>query len=242
MKIDGAAFAPLEVKFADDAPLGEFTGYGAVFRNVDSHGDRIEPGAFNASLEGHKAAGTFPVMYAEHGPVTGGDPLPIGVWQEMLEDGNGLRVKGKLSALDTDYGRRLHGLLRDGALKGLSIGYRARRDAITYGKNPGEPRRTLKAVDLVEVSLVSRPANPLANVDAVKAAVMAGDLPTLREFKNWLREAARFSNAQAEHVAAFGFKSLITARDAGEAGGDTGLKDAIASVRGLFSEPTRRFL
>lgn len=231
--VSGAAYAALEVKFAQDGAPGEFEGYGAVFGNVDGHGDLIVHGAFRDSLAMHKASGSMPHMYVEHGPALGGDPLPVGVWTDMQEDGNGLRVKGKLSALDTDMGRRIHGLLKDGALKGLSIGYRAKRDAIVYGREAGQPKRTLKSLALTEVSLVADPANPLAGVDRVKAAVMSGDLPTLREFEDALREQLGLSRSQAAHVAARGFKSLLTERDAGGAG-DNGLKDAIAGVRGLF--------
>jgi phage head maturation protease len=53
------------------------------------------------------------------------------------------------------------------ALNGLSIGYVA-KDYELHGK--GSPaRRTLKAVDLVEVSLVTRPADSFARVRSVKA-------------------------------------------------------------------------
>ena len=235
--VSGAAYAALEVKFAQDGAPGEFEGYGAVFGNIDSHGDVIMPGAFKDSLARYKAAGSLPRMYVEHGPALGGDPLPVGVWTDMQEDGNGLRVKGKLSALDTDFGRRIYGLLKDGALKGLSIGYNAKRDAIVYGREAGQPKRTLKSLHLMEVSLVSDPSNPLAQVDrhktAVQEALNDGRLPTLREFKNWVRERLQLSHSQAEHVAAFGYKTLLTERDAGGAG-DNGLKDAIAGVRGLF--------
>jgi phage head maturation protease len=52
------------------------------------------------------------------------------------------------------------------ALNGLSIGYRAKDFEI---HKSGPVKRTLKAVDLVEVSLVTFPANSKATVLSVKA-------------------------------------------------------------------------
>ena len=40
----------MEVKFASDK-TGVFSGYGAVFGNVDSYGDVIEKGAFKSPIE-----------------------------------------------------------------------------------------------------------------------------------------------------------------------------------------------
>ena len=50
--------------------------------------------------------------------------------------------------------------MKEKTLDGLSIGYRAKD--YTRGTKENEPRRTLKAVDLVEVSLVTFPANEAA--------------------------------------------------------------------------------
>jgi HK97 family phage prohead protease len=167
----GIFTAPLELKFAGDGTAGEFEGYGAIFGNTDWHGDQVVPGAFTASLAEHKARGTMPAMFIEHGPALGGDRLPAGIWTVMEEDAKGLRVKGKISALDTDYGRRVRSLMQDGALKGLSMGYRVSTNGAVYGKKAGEPRRQLKAVHLTEVSIVRDPSNANAQVDGIKAAL-----------------------------------------------------------------------
>ena len=293
--------APLEVKFADDA-LGEFSGLASAYGVVDSHGDVVVPGAFSASLAEHKARGSMPTMYVQHGPALGGDPLPVGVWTHMEEDAHGLRVKGRISALDTDYGRRIRSLVQDGALKGLSIGYNVATNGAVYGRKPGEPRRTLKAVRLVEVSLVTTPSNDRAKVESIKSLLesevrtairwlraaialherhMSGDAPTtgaagrrsqqdmmdqmrnalaaltddaepsrmsgmkalpqFREFRDLLREQWDFSRSQAEHIAEFGYKSLLARESAdGEAMTDeakAALDDIRATAR-AFSLPS----
>jgi len=165
--------APLEVKFTSGGPAGEFSGYGAVFGNVDAHGDIIMPGAFAQSLAERKAAGRPIPMHVMH-RVLGGDGLPVGVWTDVAEDDKGLKVSGKISGMDTDTGKLLHARIKDGALGGLSIGYSVRPGGSVLGKKPGEPKRTLKALNLHEISLVDDPSNALSRVEEIKAAMGAG--------------------------------------------------------------------
>ena len=195
----------IEVKFSTDdmdAATGTFSGYGAVFGNVDGHGDVIVPGAFKASLDEWGRRGRFPSMKLMHGsngnPFTG-DDLPIGKWTEMREDARGLFVKGQLSALDTDRGRLIHALMRDGVLDGLSIGYRTKQAS----RLTGAAKRQLEVLDLSEVSIVDNPSNDLARMSEVKAAA----IKTIREFEDFLRDAGGFSNAAAKAIASGGFKA-----------------------------------
>ncbi len=161
------ALAPTEFKFAD-AAAGSFSGYAAVFGNVDSHGDMIVPGAFKESLAERKAQGRGVPLHLMHA-VLGGDGLPAGVLHTLEEDDKGLRVEGKISAANTDHGRRVIGLMNDGAFGGMSIGWSLRRNGAVYGKNAGEPKRTLKSINLIEVSLVTDPSNPLAVIAEMKS-------------------------------------------------------------------------
>ncbi len=55
-------FGLTEVKFADGAAAGTFSGYGAVFSNEDYGGDVILPGAFTETLAEWKAKGKLPKM------------------------------------------------------------------------------------------------------------------------------------------------------------------------------------
>lgn len=169
----GCIGAPFEVKFADsEAMPGSFEGYGAVFGNIDSHGDVVEPGAFAKSLlERSRDGASLPPMYKMHGAMTGNRHEPIGVWEQMSEDTNGLFVKGRLIGLDTEQGKWNYSQLREGALKGLSIGYRVMPNGARKGSDRvGEPKRYIKAVHLREVSLVDDPSNVRARVHSMKAA------------------------------------------------------------------------
>lgn len=198
-----AFYAPFEVKFADASTPGTFEGYGAVFGNIDAYGDVIQKGAFKETLRDWNKSKKLPPMLVQHGGwmMTDMDALPVGIWEAMSEDDTGLHVKGRLINLDTERGKTIHGAMKEGALDGMSIGYRAKEFAL--GTKPDEPRRTLKKIDLMEVSVVTFPANGKARVASVKSA---GLIKTIREFEDFLRDAG-FSNAQAKAIASRGFKS-----------------------------------
>ncbi len=199
-----------EIKFAAGGK-GTFSGYGAVFGNVDSHDDVIERGAFAKSLKDWKARGKLPPMLLQHGGFFGAvdDMLPIGKWTSMEEDARGLKVEGELFALGSDRGQYIHEGLKSGALDGMSIGYRAKR--FTMGTRAGEPRRTLHEVDLVELSVVLFPSNEEARVGQAKSN-MASAIKDPRAFEKFLRVAG-FSRAFAKTVTASGFKAAAGTRN-----------------------------
>ncbi len=99
--------------------------------------------------------------------------LPVGKWTDMQEDAKGLKVEGKLFALNTERGQYIYEGLQSGALDGLSIGYKVREQR--RGTRAEEPERTLLNIDLWEISLVTFPANDKARVSSVKAASEADE-------------------------------------------------------------------
>lgn len=209
----------LELKFV--AQNGVFEGYASVFGNIDSAGDRILPGAFAKSLAACKEAGRWPPMLWQHNAAQ-----PVGVWEDMHEDSHGLYVRGRLFIDDIALAREAYALLREKVVSGLSIGYRtreARRDSQSGA-------RVLEDVDLLEISLVTFPANDMARVRAVKTIFEDGGLPSEREVEAFLRDAG-FSRKQAKALIAHGYKAL-TPRDAAEGMDDTGCDDA-ALIRDL---------
>ena len=191
---------PFEVKLATSSATGAFEGYASVFGGLDSHRDRIKPGAFADSLAQRKAAGRTLPMYMQHGALRGGDPRPVGVWDQVAEDSRGLAVKGHLVGLDTDQGRYNHALVKEGAMRGLSVGYRVPQGGVTYGKAAGEAGRTLHKLDLIEISLVDDPSDPAAGVHSVK-------LNSQRELDHLLRNGG-LSKAAAAKVIAGGWSAL----------------------------------
>lgn len=197
MKLERSAFG-FEVKFAPEsgAKTGTFSGYGSTFNGPpDSYGDVIAPGAFKASLKEWGKRKKLPPMLLQHGGgMFGGsteDGIPVGVWTEMEEDDKGLKVTGELFGLDTQKGTYIYEGLKSGALDGLSIGFIARE--VAYGKKPEEPPRTLKKIDLMELSIVTFPANTAARITDAKSIE---ELKTLSDAERYLRDAG-FSRQQA---------------------------------------------
>jgi uncharacterized protein len=214
---------PVEFKFAiEGKPDGYFTGYGAVFGNVDSHDDVIQKGAFRDTLREAKKSGKMPKMLLQHGMGLGTiDSLPIGKWLSMEEDDTGLKVEGQLFALNTERGQYIHEGLKSGELDGLSIGYKA--IDFSYGSRVGEPRRTLKKVNLNEVSVLTFGSNDKARINSVKSA--ADYTPQdWRALEAALRDEGLSRSDAVKAVS--GFKSYLQ-RDAGVS--DTAPRDEAAA-------------
>lgn len=196
--------------------LGEVSGYGAVFGNMDDGGDVIAQGAFTKSLS-HKRQVK---MLFNHDP-----DKPVGVWDEVREDQKGLYVKGRF-ALATPAGREVHELVRMGAIDGLSIGYRVERNGAEFH----DEGRVIKSAELWEVSHVTFPMNTQARVDAVKAADM-----TLREFEEKLTQDAGLSRSVARALLGGGYNAVKGTQDAAPEGFD----DLIAHMRAVITENQR---
>lgn len=210
---------PFEVKAVEDD--GTFEGFGSVFGNVDSYKEIVAPGAFAESLAGWKAAGRLPPVLWQH---RSGEP--IGPYLSMEEQPIGLHVRGQLLVNDVQRAKEARALMKAKAVNGLSIGFMTREDS--YDRVSGI--RTLKKVDLWEVSVVTFPANPAAQISSVKSAIDA--IETVRDAESFLRDVGRLSNAQA---AAFisRFKSLSGQRESDDELGE--LKAAIEKRNSTLS-------
>ena len=137
-------------------PALEIEGYASLWWARDLNDDVVAKGAFAGSLARTGAAGVKMLWRHEAGE-------PVGVWDEVREDGRGLFVRGRVLGLGPQ-GRLAGALVRSGAVDGLSIGYRtaaARRDGRL---------RVLSRVELWEVSLVTFPMLPGARFSTVLKA------------------------------------------------------------------------
>lgn len=178
----------MEIKAIEDD--GRFSGYGSIFGNKDSHGEVVMEGAFGKSLAAHRTKGSRPKMFWQHD--TG---KPIGKWLEYAEDAKGLYLEGQLN-MGVQQGREAHALLKAGDIDGLSIGYR-----VVAAENDSKAKVIrLKELNLMEVSIVSLGSNELALIDDVKTWD-DGEEPTVRQFKNFLRDVGGFSKSKAEAMA-----------------------------------------
>lgn len=216
--------ACLEVKFIAGEE-GVFEGYASVFDNIDEAGDRIERGAFRQTLESFRQAARQPPLLWQHDV-----KQPIGALREIYEDASGLFVRGVLFTQDIGRAREAWKLMKEGVVTGLSIGYRARQSF----RDEKTGARVLTDIELLEISMVTFPANTQARAVALKSALVSGRLPKEKEFEAFLRDAG-FSRKQAKGLMSRGYSALNPC-DAGGCGGNTdaaALSALAAKIRSL---------
>ena len=152
-------------KLSDAIPIdaeGRFAGYASVFNRLDAGGDIVMPGAFSRSLL--KRRDRIRLLF-QHDPKE-----PVGTWDAIGEDGHGLFVAGRLVP-GVPRADALRRLIENGALDGLSIGFRTVK-ATREGGN-----RKLWQVDLFEISIVTFPmmedARIAPSLNSTGAAIVA---------------------------------------------------------------------
>ncbi len=143
----------------------EMAGYASLFDEADHSGDIVRRGAFAASLARRGAAGVRMLFQHDAGE-------PVGVWDAITEDARGLYVRGRILG-DAPRGRAALALVRNGAVDGLSIGFRT----LASRPRPGGGRELID-IDLWEVSIVTFPMLAGARLSvsgapAVTAAIAA---------------------------------------------------------------------
>lgn len=139
---------------ADDA--GSISGIAWNFKSGDRIGDWINPGAF----KGVK----LPI------PMLFGHDMndPIGTWDTSVEKSGALHVTGKLLVDDIPRAREVRALVKSGAVRGISMGFAIGKAVARAGGG-----RTIQSLELLEMSLVTIPMHPGAQVTAAKSAVQA---------------------------------------------------------------------
>jgi HK97 family phage prohead protease len=163
----------VELKALDDA--GIFEGKLAVYNNVDEQGDVIEPGAFTKTLQ--ENGGSVPLLWSHD------VSEPLGTL-ELTDSPSALLARGKL-VLAVPGAAKAYALMKAGAVRGLSIGFRTIKAIDSAGV------RRLKELKLYEGSLTAIPANREALVTAVKHQ-SAGDMEALECFRNAHRDLKDF--------------------------------------------------
>jgi HK97 family phage prohead protease len=196
---------------------GSVTGLAVGYGNVDFGGDMVLPGAITKSMKGRKS---LPMLLYHD------QRQPVGVWSEFTETAKGLVVKGRF-AMSTVAGKEAHALTKDGALGGLSMGYRTLKEKFLTGV------RQIVEAHLHEVSLVTVPMNEKTMITGVKAdaaairdRLAAGDRLTERELEVLLKGQLDLSNSEAERAVRLHFKS-----GQGEPGGTADPADVMRRLR-----------
>ena len=132
-----------------------FSGYASLFSLTDLSGDIIERGAFAKSL---RRGASVPMLWQHQAD------NPIGIWTKIAEDQRGLYVEGQLTQ-GVARADEAWQLISEGALDGLSIGFRAIRSK----KSASTGKRHILEAELWEISLVTFPMLPQARVHPVQS-------------------------------------------------------------------------
>ena len=185
-------------KDGDPAVLGQISGYGAVLKNIDLHNDIIEPGAFEKTLREHTKDERPIRMFWQHYE-------PVGMWDKFEEDSKGLKLSGVAFINEVQAAKEAYTFAKHKIATGLSIGY---REKLVEFDNSQRVRH-IKELELLEVSIVMQPANPLARITGIK-----NDLArtSIHEFERILCDAG-YSRREAKAIATHGFAGLVR-RDA----------------------------
>jgi HK97 family phage prohead protease len=145
----------LETKLdADDD--GSIEGMAWPFNQADRVGDMISKGAFTGTSL------PLPMLFGHD------QNDPVGIWEIATEEDEGLRLKGRLLVDEVVRAREVRALVRSGAVRGISIGFRTKKADRRKGGG-----RTISQLELLEASLVVIPMHPGARVTAAKSAVQA---------------------------------------------------------------------
>ncbi len=146
------------------APAGASTvdretlvGYASTFREAYDMGDfweEVAPGAFSESLKSQDI-----VALVNHDSTRPLARMSRGTLR-IAEDERGLRVE--IDPIDTTYARDLVVAVREGVVDSMSFGFKVKKDK--FERRDGKTVRVLEDVELHEVSCVTFPANPNADL------------------------------------------------------------------------------
>ena len=136
---------------------GDFAllGYASTWDSYDmgSFAERIEPAAFTAAIAGTDVLNhdsTLPLARTVNGSL------------RLAVDDVGLRCE--IDAVDTSYSRDMLALIRAGVLSAMSFGFRCLADIFEPRANT-TPLRVIQKLEIIEVSVVSFPANKGTTID-----------------------------------------------------------------------------
>jgi HK97 family phage prohead protease len=177
MEIKKLPLNALELKFDEGM---KFSGYASAFGLVDSYGDTIVKGAYAETIKNRERP--IRMLYNHGGNV-------IGKWVKFEETETGLYVEGELTP-NHSKAADVYASLKHGAVDGMSIGYRVKEK-----QDLPDGKRLLKAIELVEISIVEEPADLGAKIAEVKS--MIEQATSLKEIENLLRDAGGFSRNDA---------------------------------------------
>lgn len=207
-----------ELQITDDGEFGYFKGYAITWDNVDRAREVAVKGCFAESLkENPKVKMQWQHDYADL----------IGSYTKLEEDDTGLYCEGRIN-LGTARGKEAYVLLKAGDIDGLSIGYEVVQDRYDSVNDI----RYLEKLNLYEISLVSVPCNPKAQVIDVKSQTVGID--DIKACNGNVREIERLIKGKPLSANAAKFLAGLAAGKSAEA--VKGIKDSMAELEAKMAK------
>lgn len=202
-----------ELQITDDGEFGYFKGYAITWNNVDRAREVAVKGCFAESLkENPKVKMQWQHDYADL----------IGSYTKLEEDDTGLYCEGRIN-LGTARGKEAYVLLKAGDIDGLSIGYEVVQDRYDSVNDI----RYLEKLNLYEISLVSVPCNPKAQVFDVKSQTVGID--DIKGCNGNVREIERLIKGKPLSANAAKFLAGLVANKSADA--VKGIQDGMAELK-----------
>lgn len=146
-----------KVKALEENSDFQFDGYASTYENEDRDGDIIEKGCFSDSL---KNKTVYPLCFNH-------DLSTVIGKVDLIDDEKGVFAKGTFNQND-DVAEKYYNLVKMGAIDSMSIHFFVKDyEPIDATKPYGGWR--IKKADIIEVSLVTVPANTEALISTVKS-------------------------------------------------------------------------
>lgn len=224
----------LSVKFEikadhEDDDFVFIKGIASSFGNTDRTGDIIEPGAFKKTIKLMKSGERKVAFLNQHRM-----DQPIGVVDTLKEVGLTMVFEGRL-ARENSIVKDMLPLLKMGALHSVSIGFN-----IVESEMDEDGIRTIKEVDLWELSIVTIPANEKAKITSVKNdeenpvdkdekiidAEKAESIGTKKEYEQMLKYTGMFTKKATMYLAS---KFTENSKRSDSAEGDKKRSDSVSN-------------
>lgn len=190
------------IEIKEVSASGELAGYASVFGVRDSHGDIVERGAFERTIQEHKDNGTMPKFLLQHDTSE-----IIGEHLTLREDSYGLYFEARLYKDEPAIpeAARAYALAKNKQLNGVSIGFTLYDDGEYFDLERNA--WILTDINLWENSLVTFASNPEAQIETIKSHLRRGDAPPASQVEKALKSLG-LSNSQAKRFMAEGYKTM----------------------------------
>lgn len=174
---------PFEIKEqSEDSEFFTFVGIASSFGNIDHDNDRMDPGAFDGTIDKmlNEPGFKIPILWQHD------RSMPIGIVSEIKKTNTGLWIKALLPKDDEFVRGRVVPQLKTRSINKMSVGF-----ILKDWERDTKGVRDIMDLDLKEISLVTFPADERADVTEIKSVVGFQDLPIADRGVRWDQSSAR---------------------------------------------------